>query len=284
MKAVITSNPYRDYDLQYAQKARDILLAGGVDVSICFAFDAELENPLPETVKLEDLETELKHADVMICFGGDGTLLHASKAATFHGVPVLGVNIGNMGFMAELEATQLNKLIELINKPIVYETRMMLDVSVERDGKRLFHEHALNDAVITKGAVARIIQLDLLCDNVSAMSFGGDGIIVCTPTGSTAYSMSAGGPIVEPSAENIIVTPVCAHSMLARPLVLAGSRQVSIRVGRTGKRNAFLSVDGGRSFRLNTGDLLQIRRSRHVTKLVQLSEKSFFEVLQTKLI
>lgn len=284
MKAVITSNPYRDYDLQYAQKARDILISHGAEASICFAFDAELDNPLPATVKLENLETELKNADVMICFGGDGTLLHASKSATFHGVPVLGVNIGNMGFMAELEATQLNKLTDLIDKPIVSEPRMMLDVSVEREGKKLFHEHALNDAVITKGAVARIIQLDLICDNVSAMSFGGDGIIVCTPTGSTAYSMSAGGPIVEPSAENIIVTPVCAHSMLARPLVLSGNRNVTIRVGRTGKRNAYLSVDGGRSCRLNTGDLLHIHRSKHITKLVQLSDKSFFEVLQTKLI
>ena len=160
----------------------------------------------------------------------------------------------------------------------------MLDVSVGNGRQTLFHETALNDAVITKGAIARVVQLGIYCDGVEATSYSGDGVILCTPTGSTAYSMSAGGPIVEPSAKNFLITPICAHAMLAKSIVVAPSRVVTVKVGKIGRHNACLSVDGGRAFRLNTGDEITVKSSQKVTRLVRLKNTSFFEILNRKFI
>ena len=281
-KVVMTPNPYRDRNFKFANLAEKILHDAGIETRICLAFDVDKSFELPSDVVLHDLTHELKDADLLICFGGDGTILHASKAATRAGVPILGVNIGTMGFMAELESGELKALRRLADGDYTVEERMMLHVRAERDGVLLLEEDALNDAVITKGAVARIVQVAVSCDDVEIMSFGGDGVIVSTPTGSTAYSMSAGGPIVEPTAQNIIITPICAHDMRTKTVVTSAQRVISIEIGRIGRKSAFLSVDGGRALRLNTGDRLTITRSNYTTKLVHLSERSFFEILKNK--
>ncbi len=281
-KVVMTPNPYRDRNFKFANLAEKILHDAGIETRICLAFDVDKSFELPSDVVLHDLTHELQDADLLICFGGDGTILHASKAATRAGVPILGVNIGTMGFMAELESGELKALRRLAEGDYTVEERMMLHVKAERDGVLLLEEDALNDAVITKGAVARIVQVAVSCDNVEIMSFGGDGVIVSTPTGSTAYSMSAGGPIVEPTAQNIIITPICAHDMRTKTVVTSAQRVISIEVGRIGRKSAFLSVDGGRALRLNTGDRLTVTRSNYTTKLVHLSERSFFEILKNK--
>ncbi len=281
-KVVMTPNPYRDRNFKFANLAEKILHDTGIETRICLAFDVDKSFELPSDVVLHDLTHELKDADLLICFGGDGTILHASKAATRAGVPILGVNIGTMGFMAELESGELKALRRLADGDYTVEERMMLHVRAERDGVLLLEEDALNDAVITKGAVARIVQVAVSCDDVEIMNFGGDGVIVSTPTGSTAYSMSAGGPIVEPTAQNIIITPICAHDMRTKTVVTSAQRVISIEIGRIGRKSAFLSVDGGRVLRLNTGDRLTITRSNYTTKLVHLSERSFFEILKNK--
>lgn len=281
-KVVMTPNPYRDRNFRYANLAEKILRDAGIETRICLAFDVDKSFELPGDVVLHDLTHELRDADLLICFGGDGTILHASKAATRAGVPILGVNIGTMGFMAELESSELKALSRLATGDYTVEERMMLHVRAERDGELLLEEEALNDAVITKGAVARIVQMAVSCDDVEIMSFGGDGVIVCTPTGSTAYSMSAGGPIVEPTAQNIIITPICAHDMRTKTVVTSAQRVITVEIGRIGRKSAFLSVDGGRALRLNTGDRLTITRSQYTTKLVHLSERSFFEILKNK--
>lgn len=281
-KVVMTPNPYRDRNFKFANLAEKILHDAGIETRICLAFDVDKSFELPSDVVLHDLTHELKDADLLICFGGDGTILHASKAATRAGVPILGVNIGTMGFMAELESSELKSLRRLADGDYTVEERMMLHVKAERDGVRLLEEEALNDAVITKGAVARIVQMAVSCDDVEIMNFGGDGVIVSTPTGSTAYSMSAGGPIVEPTAQNIIITPICAHDMRTKTVVTSAQRVISIEIGRIGRKSAFLSVDGGRALRLNTGDRLTITRSNYTTKLVHLSDRNFFEILKNK--
>ena len=164
------------------------------------------------------------------------------------------------------------------------EPRTMLDVSVVSGKQTLFHETALNDAVVTKGAIARVVQVSVYCDNVEATSFSGDGVIISTPTGSTAYSMSAGGPIVEPSARNLLITPICAHAMLTKTIVVSPERVISVRIGKIGRHNAYLSVDGGRAFRLNTGDVITTKTAQKTTKLVRLKQTSFFEILNKKFI
>ena len=281
-KVVMTPNPYRDRYFKYANMAESVLREAGIETRICLAFDVDKTFELPEDVVLHDLTEELQDADLLICFGGDGTILHASKAATRAGVPILGVNIGTMGFMAELESSELKELSRLASGEYSVEERMMLHVRAEHEGQVVLEEDALNDAVITKGAVARIIQMAVSCDDVEMMSFGGDGVIICTPTGSTAYSMSAGGPIVEPTAQNIMITPICAHDMRTKTVVTSAQRVITVEIGRIGRKNAFLSVDGGRALRLNTGDKVTISRSADTTKLVHLSEKSFFEIVKNK--
>ncbi len=283
MKNVILSpNPYRDRNFQTARNALEILRKAGMQVKVCLPFEVDRGYPLPKDLHFSRLERELPNADMIVCFGGDGTILHMAKSATRSGVPLLGVNIGTMGFMAELESTELDKLALLGTDNFTIENRRMLDVTVHRDQNVIFHDIALNDVVITKGTVARIVYLTVKCDGVPAMECGGDGVIVATPSGSTAYSLSAGGPIVEPEAENILITPICAHEMGAKCIVASDRRVITVELARNSRRNAYLSADGGKSQRLNMGDTATIRCSELQTKLVRLKRRSFYDVVSMK--
>ena len=284
MKVVLSPNPYRDRGLRAAQAAEKILRNVGVETAMCLPFSVEGGGTeLPRHITLKNTQEELKTADMLVCFGGDGTILHAAKDANAFGVPILGVNLGSVGFMAELEQSELSMLSKLAAGKYTIESRMMLDVAVRRDGKVIFSDIALNDAVLTKGAVARVLELEVYADKALMMRFSADGVIVATPTGSTAYSMSAGGPIVEPTAENILVTPICAHVLAARSFVLGGERLVSVRLKRGSRRAAYLSVDGGKAVNLSGGDVVQVRRSRVKTRLVRMTGRSFYEILNQKL-
>ena len=279
---ILASNPYRDKNFQTVREAMGILKDAGIQAKLCLPFDVDRSFELPKDLRFSKLDRELGTAELIICFGGDGTILHMAKTATRRGIPLLGVNIGTMGFMAELESTELSRLAQLATGEYTVDSRMMLDVTVQRDRDIIFHDYALNDVAITKGAVARIVHLSVKCDGVEAMECGGDGIIVATPTGSTAYSLSAGGPIVEPEAENILITPICAHEMGARCIVASDRRVVTVELARNARRNAYLSVDGGKALRLNMGDVATIRRSKLETKLVRLKQRSFYDVVNAK--
>lgn len=282
IKAILTPNPYRDKNFQTVREAARVLKAAGIDVRICLPFEVDRNYELPKDLHFSRLDRELPSASIVICFGGDGTILHMAKAATRHGIPILGVNIGTMGFMAELESSELHLLSRLANNDYTIDKRMMLDVTVHRDRDIIFHDICLNDAAITKGAVARIVHLQVKCDGTQAMECGGDGIIVSTPTGSTAYSLSAGGPIVEPDANSILVTPICAHDVASRCMVVSEKREISVELSKNARRNAFISVDGGKALRMNVGDVATIRKSPLVTKLVRLKNRSFYDVINMK--
>ena len=159
----------------------------------------------------------------------------------------------------------------------------MLDIRVVRGGKVISENLALNDAVISNGSMARVAELDVLADEELVTEVTGDGVIIATPTGSTAYSMSAGGPIVEPTSASIIVTPVCAHQLSARAMVLGAERKVAVQLPRGSRKPLFLSVDGGKALRLSGGDRVEISRSNHTTKLIRLSERSFYQIFRQKL-
>ena len=282
-KIVLTPNPYRDRNFKYVTLADKLLREAGLETRICLAFDVDRSFELPDNVVLTELNHELRDADLLVCFGGDGTILHASKAATKAGIPVLGVNIGTMGFMAELESSELKELRRLADDDFSVEPRMMLHVRAEHEGRVILEEDALNDAVITKGAVARVVQMSVQGDGVDMMSFSGDGLIVCTPPGSTAYSMSAGGPLVEPENENIIMTPICAHSLAGKSFVLAPGRQITIVPERIHDRPAILVADGSDSIALIRGDQIRIRRSDNYTLLADTGIRSFYETAFVKL-
>ena len=279
---LLTPNPYRDRNFVTVRNAVQILKDAGMRPAVCLPFEVDKNFELPKDIRFSRMDRELQNADVVVCFGGDGTILHTAKAATKRGIPILGVNIGTMGFMAELESTELHRLAQLSSGDFVLDNRMMLDVTVQRDRDIIFHDICLNDVVVTKGAVARIVYLSVECDGVQAMTCGGDGVIVATPSGSTAYIRSAGGPIVEPDARNIIITPICAHDMVSRCVVASDRRVVTVRMIQNARRNAYLSVDGGKALRLNMGDVATIRKSRLETKLVKLSDRSFYDVVNAK--
>lgn len=281
-KVILTPNPYRDNKFQTVRNAMQILQETGMEVKLCLPFDVDRNFELPKDLHFSRLDWEMATADVVICFGGDGTILHMAKYATRYGVPILGVNIGTMGFMAELESNELQELKKLASGEFTVDSRAMLDVTVQRDRDIIFHELCLNDAVITKGTVARIVHLNVECDGVQAMECGGDGLIVATPTGSTGYNLSAGGPIVEPEANNIIITPICAHDMGSRCILTSMHRVISVSLTRNARRNAFLSVDGGKALKLNIGDITRIRKATHETKLIRLKKRSFFDVVRNK--
>ena len=279
---ILTPNPYRDKNFHTVRTAVQILRDVGIQPKVCLPFDVDRSYELPKDLRFSRLDRELPNAEMVICFGGDGTILHMAKAATRRGIPILGVNIGTMGFMAELESTELDRLTDLVKGNYTLDSRMMLDVTVQRDRDIIYHDICLNDVVVTKGAVTRIVHLEVKCDGVQVMESGGDGIIVSTPTGSTAYSYSAGGPIVEPEARNIIITPICAHEIGSRSIVASDKRTVSVSLVRNARRNAYLSVDGGKAVRLNMGDVASIKKSNLETKLVRLKDRSFYDVVNAK--
>lgn len=284
MKIILCPNPFRDKGLKAAGEAQRQLSAAGASCEFCFPFpvDANL-NTLPASIKIKEMKAELPDADFLVCFGGDGTILHAAKDASSFGVPIVGVNMGSVGFMAELEQNEISKLKRLVNGDYTMENRMLLDVKVLREGRTLFRSTALNDAVITKGAVARVIDLQIFGDKSRICNIYGDGVIMATPTGSTAYSLSAGGPIVEPMAENIIMTPISAHTLQAKAMVLDKNRLIDVVLPKNSRKTSYLSVDGGKAFKLYPGDTVQVTRSRRTLRLVKLSDKSFYEMLNRKL-
>ena len=166
---ILTPNPYRDKNFQTVRAAQQILKNAGIQTKLCLPFEVDRSYDLPKDLRFSRLDRELPNAELVICFGGDGTILHTAKAATRRGIPILGVNIGTMGFMAELESTELDALASLAKGNYTLDNRMMLDVTIQRDRDILFHDIGLNDVVVTKGTVARIVHLEVKCDGVQAM-------------------------------------------------------------------------------------------------------------------
>ena len=279
---ILTPNPYRDKGFQTVRSAMRILREAGIEYKVCLPFEVDRSFELPRDIRFSRLDREIQNAELVICFGGDGTILHMAKTATRKNVPILGINIGTMGFMAELESSEMDQLARLARDDYRLDRRMMLDVVVQRDRDIIYHDIGLNDVAITKGGIARIAHLGVKIDGVEAMQCGGDGIIVATPTGSTAYSLSAGGPIVEPEANNILITPICAHDVMSRCMVTSDRRTVTVELVQNARRNAYLSVDGGKSLRLNMGDVTTIKKSNLETRLVRLKDRSFYDVVNMK--
>lgn len=250
-RVILCPNPYRDSELKVCRQSRDMLESLGMQASVCLPFQREgygEELGLP----MRPLQQEIRQADLLIAFGGDGTILHLARTVALHSVPVLGVNLGSLGFMSELEVNELDRLRDLAQGRFTVESRMMLDVSVLREGRQVYNNIALNDAVVSKGSIARVVRLDIFTEEGRLTKVGGDGIIVSTPTGSTGYSMAAGGPIVEPTARNLLLTPICPHSTRSSSYVLSPEHIITVEAADANRKFVYLSVDGGKAFSLKT--------------------------------
>jgi len=229
------------------------------------------------------IEKFLKKVDLIISLGGDGTLLRAARLAAAENIPVFGVNLGGLGFLTQIGIDDLEKSLEkLYQEKYFLDERMMLTCSVERRGKEVKKFTALNDVVIGKGAFARIISLATYVNNNYVITYSVDGLIVSTSTGSTAYSLSAGGPIVKPSINSIILTPICPHTLSARPFIISEDDQVKITL-EVNEEKVMVTIDGQEGFALKPNDEVIIKKSDHKARLITFKEKSFYAILREKL-
>jgi NAD+ kinase len=281
-KIILCPNPSRDQGMLATKQADGILRELGFRTVVCSPFKDQKPGAFADC-DVRPLPQELRGADMLITFGGDGTILHLAKLAALNKVPVLGINMGGLGFIAELEKSELETLRKLKDWSFTTESRMMLDVSVTREGKQVYTNLGLNDAVIREGPISHVIHLKVSSDGRHLADIAGDGVIVSTPTGSTAYSLSAGGPVVEPVAQTMVVCPICTHNMRFSSYVLTPDHVLTVELERNGRKPVYLCVDESRAFSLRADDIIQVRRSKHVTRLVRLSEKSFCEVFAQKM-
>ncbi|MBR4878218.1 MAG: NAD(+)/NADH kinase [Clostridia bacterium] len=244
----------------------------------------ELESYLNGFVEFCGEEDGFTRCDFVIAIGGDGTLLHAAPAAAKHNKPILGINNGKLGFMTDIDASELDKLSAIKDGTYNIEERMLLDASVvDKGGNELVKETLLNDVVITKGAFSRIVDVKISVNSIPTMEFRGDGIIISTPTGSTGYSLSAGGPIIEPNAKCIAVTPICPHALSIKSFVLSSDRVVCIEPS-TVKQDRYISIDGNDHIEIGVGDKVIVKRSGEVLRMIRVTDQGFYDRINGKLV
>ncbi len=278
-KIVLCPNVQRDEGLAFTSRVRDMLAADGRRVVVSpVCGGPDYVPPMPVC----GLDQALEWADLLVTLGGDGTILRIAPQVMVHEVPLVGVNLGHTGFLTELDRDNAELLRRAAAGQFGLVPRMMLDVEVRREGQRVFFDTALNDAVIS--GIVQSVHLTALGDGHRIVSLSGDGLILSSPTGSTAYSLAAGGPLVEPGAEAIVLTPVCAHILAARSFVLSPERTVTVLPADVGEgRRCVLSVDGRGLTDLLDGDAVIVTKSAHRLLIADLGTKSFYETAFEKL-
>lgn len=246
-------------------------------------FDNEAGGILGGSVKALDRKQVPSEVDLVIVFGGDGTILSVGSKAAQRGAPILGINLGGMGFLAETKKEETYDVLEKVLKGDFKCTeRLLLRVELLRREHKIQEFEALNDTVVNKASIARMIQIEVFLDGSFVIHFRADGLIAATPTGSTAYSLSAGGPIMHPTLKDIIITPICPHTLTYRPLVVSSESKIEL-VNYAEKNEAVLTIDGQQLVELEKEDRIIITRSPHILRLIGSQTKNNFEILSEKL-
>lgn len=277
----VCPNPFRDIGLSLTREAVALLEEAGYETAVCPVFAGPGDEVIPAGINARSLSEVADRLSLAVVIGGDGTILAVAGEIYSCNVPILGVNLGTMGFMTSLEPENIGLIVKAAAGEYKISRRMMLSACLSREGETVFEGRALNDAVIH--GYGDTIYLKTWSDGELITTFSGDGIVLSTPTGSTGYSMSAGGPIVEPMAENIIVSPICAHSICSRSFVLSPERTVSVAAEKLHDRKAYLSLDGNFSCDVNKDDVLTVKKSGHYVLMADLGVKSFYETTFEKL-
>ena len=246
-------------------------------------YDMESAGVLPDPSKGLSREEVADKSELLLVLGGDGTLLAAAKVAAPLGIPILPINMGSLGFLTSFKADEMYSALEdTLACRLPLSERVMLDVELIREGRVIERQTVANESVINKGTLARMIDLELIIDNEFVARYRVDGLIVATPTGSTAYSLSAGGPIVHPSVESWIITPICPHTLTDRPVVIRDSSIIDVHLS-AGTESVFLTLDGQTGIPMHQSDRVRMTRSKEKLKLIQPVKKSYFEILHSKL-
>jgi NAD+ kinase len=275
----IISRPRRSNLTEVAPPLLSWLEAHGIHV----AYDQETASSLPEPSEGRSREQVAAASELLLVLGGDGTLLAAARVAAPRGIPILPINMGSLGFLTSFMLEELYPALEdILAGRLIISERVMLHAELERGDKILDKQTVLNEVVINKGALARMIELELSIDGVFVCRYRADGLIVASPTGSTAYSLSAGGPIVHPSVESFIITPICPHTLSDRPVVVGDTSIIEVKLS-AGTESVFLTLDGQKGIPLQATDRVRISRAQQLLKLIQTPNKSYFEILRNKL-
>lgn len=278
-KIGIISRPRRSNLSEVVPPLLRWLEARGVHV----AYDEETAGSLNDALKGHSREHVAATSELLLVLGGDGTLLAAARVAAAKNIPILPINMGSLGFLTSFMLEELYPALEdILAGRLTISERVMLHVELHRGGKIIDKQSVLNEVVVNKGALARMIELELSIDNTFVCRYRADGLIVASPTGSTAYSLSAGGPIVHPSVESFIITPICPHTLSDRPVVVRDTSIIDVKLS-AGTESVFLTLDGQKGIPLQATDHIGISRAAQLLKLIQTPKKSYFEILRNKL-
>ncbi len=279
VKIAIIPNLTRSGVLEVTQSVIDFLYKDGTILQMTAklqpVFKQSFLHFFPNTEQL------IQNCDLIITIGGDGTIIHASKPAARHRKPILGINMGHFGFVAGLEPNEIELLHRLTTGEYTIERRMMLYVTLKQKDKEENY-YALNDAVISRGTLARLIDIDVSMNNGPICHYHADGLIIATPTGSSAYSLSAGGPVVEPTMSCLLMTPICSHALFARPVLFSAKSRLMVTASCDDNSEPYLTIDGEETLLLKPGNIITITSSKRMTELIVLKEKTFYKVLNDK--
>lgn len=279
MKIVLFPNFGKKNALSTAIKCCDILNELGTEIYAADCYKTEFAEK--NFVKFGKIEEIAEKCDIIIAIGGDGTILKASVHASNYNKPLMGINTGRLGFMASMEIDELDMLSRLKTRDYTVETRMMIDAAVMRDNKIISEHTALNDVVISR-PYSKITDYTVFTDGIAVSSMRSDGMVFATPTGSTAYALSAGGPILEPSTECIQLTPICPHSLFSRTMVFTAERTLEVR-HYADDDLVYFSVDGKKNCQILKNDTLIIKKSLKELRLIDIKGNSFFNAVNNKL-
>lgn len=279
MTVYISPNPGKVTANEVALRAAQILLTHRASVLMC---ESLRESCSTMGVVYLPLEACLEQADVILTIGGDGTILHEANLSLRYSKPILGINLGRCGFLATCEISEMEtKLAAVARGEFQLDNRMLLYAHIL--GNNGWEGHALNDVVVTKGRLQQAIDFSVYCDDILVEHFRGDGVIVATPTGSTAYSLAAGGPILDSQTKGIVVTPICPHGLANPAMVFAQERKLNVCVGQVADDEVFISCDGAAGFPLKAGATAEIRLSDQIVKLITFGRADQFQAIDQKL-
>lgn len=285
-RIMVQTNILKEKALLVSRRVILLLQQSGAEVLVSLEQQQRIAELLPEEARRRVCflpEEEIyKACQVIVVVGGDGTILRMAEPASRYHRPVLGVNCGTIGFMSEIEPEELELLQQLLDGNYTRDDRILLDVTVQdQSGREVFRRAALNDAVVSRGFINKVLPLTVCVDGQEVFSFGGDGVIIATPTGSTAYSLAAGGPVLAPSSDCLVVTPICPHSLSVKSFVISAGSEVVVTPDCDG-RQVFLSPDG-EDYQLKDGDRVILRKSQRIFSLLRIKGQGFYEIIRKKL-
>ncbi len=272
------ANIEKDPDLSFTKELIDFVLKTGCVPML----SGDAEKCVCKGCEIAKSDEIYQLSDFVIVLGGDGTILRVAGKSSVYDLPILGINLGTLGYLAEVEKNDAKEaVLAVLNGKYTIERRMMLEASVY-DGKKTNKMLALNEAALSNGVFSRMIEINLKINNQYVDTLRADGVIISTPTGSTAYNLSAGGPILKPDTELMAITYVCPHALFSRPYVVSGNDKIKISIGNGG--SAVLTLDGQHTFPIKNGDVITVGRSEYSTSIIKTTKLSFYDILRRKMV